>query len=154
MKRYFLLLSFIAFHLPFFSQVPDSLKYLSVGPEEFQRLMFSRPEGVVIDVREPFEIRRRMLPGAINIPASGGPGIAADTIPPVTPLFIYCVSGVRSRRMAIKFFDRGFRELYSLEGGINAWKKEKYPLNKCRERMKSERESRRAGDRGKKRQRD
>jgi rhodanese-related sulfurtransferase len=96
----------------------------------------SEKHALLIDVREPFEIKKRMIREAVNIPSSGGIDIAADTINKETSLFLYCVSGVRSRRIAIAFYDKGFRKLYSLEGGIVAWRKDGLPVVKNERKKK------------------
>ena len=38
------------------------------------------------------------------------------------PVYIYCRSGNRSRKAAQKFAAIGFREVYNIEGGFQAWK--------------------------------
>ncbi|MGE5105997.1 MAG: thioredoxin domain-containing protein [Sphingobacteriales bacterium] len=44
------------------------------------------------------------------------------------PLYVYCLSGARSAAAAEKFRNEGFKEVYELKGGINAWKKESQPM--------------------------
>ena len=111
-------------------QVPDSLKYISIGPEEFQKAYHSDSNGVLIDVREFFEYRKSRIDHAVNIPSSGNLDIPADTLKKESSLFLYCSSGFRSKRVARQFYDRGFLKLYSLDGGINAWKKQGLAVNR------------------------
>jgi rhodanese-related sulfurtransferase len=111
-------------------QVPDSLKYISVGPAEFQKVYQSDSNAVLIDVREFFEYKKSRIDHAVNIPSSGNLDIPADTLNKESSLFFYCSSGFRSKRVAKHFYDKGFLRLYSLDGGINAWKKEGLPVNK------------------------
>jgi rhodanese-related sulfurtransferase len=112
------------------SQVPDSAKYCSLQPSEFQKMYLSDKHALLIDVREPFEIKKKMIPGAVNIPSKGGTDAAADTIDKETSLYLYCVSGFRSKRVAISFYDKGFRKLYSLDGGITEWKEKGFPVTR------------------------
>jgi rhodanese-related sulfurtransferase len=111
-------------------QVPDSLKYKSLPPAEFQSAFKNAEKPLLFDVREFFEYKKKRLKGAINMPSSGKLELAADTLDKKSDLFFYCTSGFRSKRVAKFFFEKGFTSLYSLEGGINAWKKEKFPIEK------------------------
>jgi rhodanese-related sulfurtransferase len=111
-------------------QVPDSLKYISLNPGEFQKAYQSDDKALLIDVREFFEYKKSRIYNAINIPSSGNLDVPADTINKESALFLYCTSGFRSKRVAKNFYDKGFPEIYSLNGGINAWKKDGLPVNR------------------------
>ena len=112
------------------AQVPDSLKYISLGPEDFQKVYQNDPNAKLIDVREFFEYKKKRIDNAINIPSSADLDIPADTLDKQSSLFLYCTSGFRSKRVARHFYDKGFTRLYSLDGGINKWKKEGLPVNR------------------------
>ena len=114
------------------AQLPDSLKYQSLNPKEFQQKFTEVQDPLLLDVREFFEFRKSRIKRAINIPTSGKFETAADTIPIESPLFLYCYSGGRSKKAALYFFDKGFRKLYNLKGGITLWKKEGLPVVKKR----------------------
>jgi rhodanese-related sulfurtransferase len=118
----FLILLFLCYRLT--AQLPDSLKYQSLSPQEFQQKLTEVQNPILLDVREFFEFRKSRIKGAINIPTSGGFETAADTISADSPLFLYCYSGGRSKKAALYFYDNGFRKLYNLKGGITLWKKE------------------------------
>jgi rhodanese-related sulfurtransferase len=113
---------FIAGILPLAGQIPDSVKYQSLKTDS----------SILIDVREPFEFNGRRIKGAINIPASGNLDKAADTLNKDLSLFLYCTSGYRSSSAAVKLYNKGFRKLYSLKGGIAAWRKDRMPVVKGR----------------------
>jgi len=106
------------------AQVPDSIKYKSLDPYYFHLNYLKNEKALLIDVREFFEYRKSRIKGAVNIPSSGNIESSADTINKELPIYLYCTSGFRSKRVAIKFYDYGFRNLYNLEGGIVAWRKE------------------------------
>jgi rhodanese-related sulfurtransferase len=114
------------------AQVPDSLKFISLLPRDFRLAYQKEPKAVLIDVREFFEFRTSRIKGAINIPSSGNPDSATDTLQKDHPLFLYCTSGFRSKRVARELYDKGFLRLYSLDGGIVAWRKERMPVEKKR----------------------
>ena len=113
-------------------QVPDSVKFRSLQPYDFHLEYLKEDKAILIDVREFFEFRKSRLKDAVNIPSSGNTEFAADTIDKECALFFYCTSGYRSKRVAKSFYDKGFRKLYSLEGGIVAWKKDGFPADKKR----------------------
>jgi rhodanese-related sulfurtransferase len=125
MKTQSLIIVFIiCFRCHINAQVPDSIKYTSLRPHEFQAVYLKEEKAILIDVREFFEYRKSRLKDAVNIPSSANLALYADTLDKKCALFLYCTSGVRSKRVAKRFFDKGFYKLYSLEGGIVAWKKE------------------------------
>jgi rhodanese-related sulfurtransferase len=114
------------------AQVPDSLKYKSLLPYDFHLAYLKADKAILIDVREFFEYKKSRLRDAVNIPLSGNMDFAADTLNKESALFFYCTSGFRSKRVAVKFYDKGFRKLYSLNGGITAWKKDDMPVDRKR----------------------
>lgn len=116
--------------LPLAGQVPDSVKYQSLKPNDFRQQYLKTDSSILIDVREPFEFKGNRIKGAINIPASGNLDKVADTLNKEFSLFIYCTSGFRSSNATQKLFDKGFRKLYNLEGGIVAWRKDRLPVVK------------------------
>jgi rhodanese-related sulfurtransferase len=111
-------------------QVPDSLKYISVAPAGFKLAMDTAKKAMLVDVREYFEFKKSRIKGSVNIPASGNLKAATDTICRNASLFLYCTSGFRSKRAARTFYDEGFRQLWSLDGGISLWKKEGMPVDR------------------------
>ena len=129
---YGLILVFSAFILPVTGQVPDSAKYNSLIPYDFHLLYLITDSAILLDVREPFEFKGKRIMDAINIPSSGNLEKAADTLNKEFSYFLYCSTGFRSRNTAEKLYDKGFRKLYNLEGGIVAWKKDKMPVQKSR----------------------
>lgn len=91
-------------------------------------------EGVpLIDVREPHEHRALAVPGSFNLPLSlirqavsdSSLQSAIDTVLPSHRgrYALYCAAGVRSLEALNLLTSAGFSDLYSLEGGIDAWLK-------------------------------
>ena len=131
MKSYYVLIvNVLLFSAISGGQVPDSLKYRSLPPGEFMSAYQKSDHPVLIDVREFFEYRKSRIKDAINIPSMGNLDIPADTINKKNDLFFYCTSGFRSKQVAKFFYGKGFTRLYSLDGGIVAWRKEKLPVEK------------------------
>ena len=121
----------LALFFPSPGQETDSLKYISLRPAEFKTALQNDGKAVLIDVREIYEYRKSRIEHSVNIPSSGNLSIA-DTLKRDCPLFLYCSSGFRSRVVARQFASMGFSRVYSLEGGINEWKKEGFPVNRKR----------------------
>ncbi len=117
-------------------QVPDSVKYKSLDPYYFHLQYLKTDSSILIDVREPFEYKSNRIKDAINIPASGNLDNAADTINKKLTLFLYCTSGYRSAKTAEKLYKKGFNNIFNLEGGITAWRKEGMPVQKGRIKRK------------------
>jgi len=86
---------------------------------------------VVVDVREPKEYAEGHMPHTINIPLaklaerSGELEKAKEH-----PVVVVCRSGNRSKKGAVILAKNGFKELYSLNGGVMDWQKDNLPLEK------------------------
>jgi thioredoxin 1 len=118
------------------AQVPDSVKYKSLDPYYFHLDYLKTDTALLVDVREFFEFRRQRIKDAVNIPSSGNLEKSYDTINKNCSLFLYCTTDYRSERVAKKLYDIGFRKLFSLEGGIVAWRKEGFPVEKKKVKRK------------------
>jgi len=135
MKTFPVIIIFILiFCSPIPGQVPDSVKFKSLLPNDFYLTYLREDKAILIDVREFFEFRKVRLKYAINIPSSGKLEFAADTLDKRGALFLYCTTGYRSKRVALFFHNKGFNKLYSLDGGIVRWKKDGFPV--VRKRIK------------------
>lgn len=118
--------------VPVFSQEGDSLSYISLDPAQFSEEMQIVTDPQLLDVREVFEYRRSRIPGAVNMPSFSNLDKYTDTISLAAHLFLYCTSDFRSRQVAKHLAGKGFIHVYDLEGGIAAWKKEGFPLDRKR----------------------
>ena len=76
----------------------------------------------VIDVRPPEERAQAALAQPFRTLDDGSGALA--TLPKETPLAFLCHSGGRSARSAEHFRSLGFRRIYNVEGGIDAWSRE------------------------------
>ena len=73
-----------------------------------------------IDVREAHEREARPLPGADHYPFSQF-DIPLFPYPPDTALLVICATGQRSGTVVRKLRQAGYRETYSLRGGLRGW---------------------------------
>jgi len=53
-----------------------------------------------------------------------------DKIPKDKKVVVHCAAGKRSARACETLKDKGLKELYNVEGGINKWQAEGYPVEK------------------------
>ena len=108
-----------------------------VDGARLQAMRGERPDLMIIDVREPSEHEQGHLEGAMLVPR-GILEAAADFQYPnrvqalvdarERPIVVYCASGGRSAMAAVTLKQMGFREVYSLAGGIAQWNADKRPL--------------------------
>jgi rhodanese-related sulfurtransferase len=76
----------------------------------------------LLDVREPWEHEHARLPDSVLIPLGELPQRISDVEPPAgATVVVYCHHGIRSLSGAAILEANGFREAYSLFGGIDAW---------------------------------
>jgi rhodanese-related sulfurtransferase len=126
----FLLFTSIALHLT--AQTADTLKYTVLSPADFLSDLKSSDNAVIIDVRKNKDYRKSRIAGAINIehPVPEEYFSTPGAIDIRSSLFIYCYAGYSSRKAAVIFYDHGYRNICSLEGGFMKWKSKKMPIDK------------------------
>jgi len=92
----------------------------TMSAHELKRKMDAREPFELIDVRETFEYEIARIDGAKLIPLRE---IAerADELQREDPIVIHCHSGQRSAQAVRLLQQRGFANVYNLEGGIDAW---------------------------------
>ena len=107
-------------------------QFKEIDFNEFQAIS-QDPKAIIIDVREPEElIEDGFIENSTNIPVGSIEEQWENTIKTDkdTPILTYCRSGVRSARAATKLINMGFKNVYSLKGGIMAWKENNQPIMK------------------------
>jgi len=100
----------------------------SLSPEDFSNKFKNTPNGVLLDVRTETEVREGALPNAQNIVYDDSFSEKLGGLSKETPVFVYCAAGKRSAKAAEILKEKGFREVYQLKGGLDAWKEAKLPL--------------------------
>ena len=88
-------------------------------------------EALLIDIREPMEYAREHIHGARLEPLSHFDKADFSGISDKVAVF-YCRSGNRTRQAADVLARSGFRDLYVLDGGIEAWKRAGLPIEEDR----------------------
>jgi len=88
----------------------------------------------LIDVRTPAEFGAVHAKGAVNIPLDK---LEASALAYCNgnPAFFICKSGIRARKAMEKLAESGFSNMIEVEGGTDAWVKEKLPVQKGRKAL-------------------
>jgi sulfur-carrier protein adenylyltransferase/sulfurtransferase len=96
-----------------------------VDTEQAERFLVTRPDAVVLDVREPDEYEQGALPGAVHIPRGHLESQIEHRAPDRdAPVVVYCAAGNRSAFAARTLGELGYSDVVSMAGGFNKWKNE------------------------------
>lgn len=101
----------------------------AVGPAEAIRLV--NDGAVLVDVRSANQFKDGHIEGARNVPgdqiADGGKGMEKFTGKRVV---LYCDSGATAGAAARMLMRAGAKDVFSLRGGLAAWRQENLPVVK------------------------
>ncbi len=101
-----------------------------ISPLQLPRLQ-AREAAVVVDVCETDAFKKGHIEQAINLPLGQiKQQIAKLNKHKSKPIIVACDNGVRSAKAAAILRRHEFSQLYILQGGLTAWKKENLPLVK------------------------
>jgi rhodanese-related sulfurtransferase len=87
---------------------------------DFKNQLERSSNKILIDVREPNEYKGGFIPSALNIPLSQFKGRIGE-FPKDKEVYLYCLSGMRSKQAARILHKNGFSNLVNLQGGISTW---------------------------------
>ena len=110
---------------------PKEVVNIDVNVADFELIMDTIPNGLLLDVRTNNEFAQGHLQGAQQIDFYRDDfSDALDKLDREQPVLIYCRSGNRSGKAAKQMKAMGFYAVYNLEGGIGAWSKRGKPVSK------------------------
>jgi monothiol glutaredoxin len=89
-----------------------------IPPKELAALLDAGKVSHLYDVRTPKERDTAKIGGTL---LDDDAMAAIDALPRDTPIAFYCHKGGRSRAAAEHFLKQGFKQVYNLVGGIDAW---------------------------------
>ena len=85
---------------------------------------------VLLDVREPWEFQICSIAGSAHIPMGQIPARLKE-LGKDSEIVTICHHGSRSQQVAVFLENQGFKRLYNLQGGVDAWAREIDPqMNK------------------------
>lgn len=119
MKKYFLFLLLVA--------CGDKKTDTMLAPQDFDAKYKATANAILLDVRTPEEIAGGKITNAQNIVWDDSFADKLSTLEH-KPIFVYCGSGIRSARAAAVLKEKGYTDIYELEGGIKAWKAAGMPV--------------------------
>lgn len=97
-----------------------------------QAVQLVNADAVVLDLRSPESYQVGHIGGARNVPMER----LADEIEKrlanlkERPILTYCDNGATGARAAAELTRRAFKKVYNLRGGLDAWRRENYPLER------------------------
>ncbi len=100
----------------------------SLSPQDFNSKYRSTVNAVLLDVRTEAEVKEGTIAGSQNIVYDNAFADKLEKLSAETPVFVYCAAGKRSAKAAEIMKAKGFKEVYQLKGGLNAWREAKLPL--------------------------
>ena len=101
----------------------------NISPKQAKELMDKANDVFVLDVRTEKEYKEVHIKDAHLIPIKELEQ-NINKIPKDKKVVVHCAAGKRSARACEILKDKGLKELYNLEGGINKWQAEGYPVEK------------------------
>ena len=90
---------------------------LEVEATEVARWLSEGRPVLLLDIREPYEIRQGYARDALLIPMNDVPQRLSE-LPRDRPIAVYCAAGVRSYGVAGWLREQGFPEAWSVGGGL------------------------------------
>jgi rhodanese-related sulfurtransferase len=101
---------------------------MSLAPDDFNTMYKNTSNAILLDVRTEEEVKQGALPNAQNIVYDDSFSDKLGGLSKESPIFVYCAAGKRSAKAAEILKEKGFKEVYQLKGGLNAWRDAKLPL--------------------------
>lgn len=108
----------------------EAAPFSALSPAQFAERMNSDSQVVVVDVRTADECQEGVIPGALLVDFYQEEKMkqAMQNWDPSRTYLVYCRSGGRSGQTLDLMKARGFKRVYHLEGGMNAWRRAGSPV--------------------------
>ena len=95
------------------------MTYRTISVDDARALLAGNG-ATVVDIRDPVSFEDGHIDNAIAAETTDMNAFVAAQ-DKNKPLLVYCYHGISSRRAAQYFADNGFTQVYSLDGGYEAW---------------------------------
>lgn len=106
-----------------------SSSFESLHPKEFAEKIKTTDHPQILDVRTPDEFESEHIDNAKNVNWNSNDFEAkAASYDKSKPVFVYCLSGGRSKKAAAKLKELGFDTVYELDGGFLNWNEEGFGI--------------------------
>ena len=90
-------------------------------------IMINKQKARVLDVRSAIEFSKGTIPNAVNVNKDNASCISALKGDLDNPVIFVCNQGTVSSKIASNL-KKDLKEVYVINGGINAWKSEGFPI--------------------------
>lgn len=100
----------------------SEIVFEQLEPQDFADEIANAKDAQIVDVRTPVEFKSKSIANAVNIDFNS-PNFDAEMnkLNKENPVFVYCLSGGRSKAAAEKMQKAGFKKIYELNGGMLKW---------------------------------
>jgi len=95
------------------------MNFKRIAPQDYKQLA-SQGECTLLDIRDPHSFNQGHIDDAVHIEEINVESFV-DEQPKDKPLVICCYHGISSQSAAAYFAEKGFTEVYSLDGGYEGW---------------------------------
>ncbi len=102
----------------------------TISVDDVKNLIDSGEKVTLVDVRTLLETQRGYIPNSLFIPLDKIKNQIEEKIPQKeSKIILYCLSGSRSSQAAEMMSELGYKNVFSMENGLLAWRIKKYPLS-------------------------
>jgi phage shock protein E len=103
----------------------EAVALQKLEPQVFKTRLAETPGAVLLDVRTSEEIAQGAIPGSVPLDFKSSDFDARiDALDKDKPYFVYCAVGGRSGKTADLMKEKGFTQVYNLDGGFQAWQEQ------------------------------
>lgn len=99
----------------------NEILFKRISAEESKKLS-SEVEATFVDIRDVNSYALGHIDGATRLDNAAIPAFLSDT-PKDMPVIVYCYKGISSQQVAQFLALQGFSDVYSMDGGYEAWDK-------------------------------
>ena len=96
------------------------MSWQRISPEA-AALLIEEKKPALVDVRDPHSFKVGRIPGAFLLDNQSVHEFTEDADKSV-PVLVYCYHGNSSQGASAWFSEKGFAEVYSLDGGFEVWR--------------------------------
>ena len=106
----------------FKSRDRNSDQFVLLDVRDYKKAVINKKVQLV-DVRTPAEFKKGHLGQALNIDFYDKKSFeeSFQKLNKDQPVYLYCRSGFRSKKAAMRLLNMGFSKVYDLKGGLNNW---------------------------------
>ncbi len=116
-------------------KIRKTIMKTEIYPEDAKELIDSNSNVILLDVRNNNEYNTGHIDNAVPLQFSGCNPCFLETVEKYRgkTVIVYCKMGDRSKKACDVLLQNGFKTVYNLLGGLDAWRKNGFPLSKPQE---------------------